>query len=282
MQYNSKIQLGRVVLNVENLEQQVDFYTEKVGLVIKNETDQMVDLGIENSAEVLVSLNKVIDLNNNMAGLYHIALLVPKRKDLGNILKHLLDSGVALQGGSDHGVSEAIYFSDTEGNGIEIYRDKEISEWDIDGETVNMVTEPLAVQEILALAENIDSYKLPIGTIMGHVHLSVPNALATSIEYQNLFAMGEKLKMPTASWIASGQYHHHLAFNSWARGQVERLENYAGLNRLTINLTSAEEFFAVEERLAQSTFFKIIKATKDYLLIEDSNGIRTEIRNRAL
>ena len=85
------------------------------------------------------------------SGLYHFAILLPTRKELARAVQRILDHGVGLDGMSDHGVSEAIYLHDPDGNGIEIYRDRARSEWPItpDG-SVGMTLEPLDLNELLA------------------------------------------------------------------------------------------------------------------------------------
>lgn len=85
------------------------------------------------------------------AGLYHTAFLYPTRKDLAVIVKRLIENGYPISGASDHGVSEAIYLNDPDGNGVELYRDRPKDEWTYreDG-TIEMVTEPLDLEDLLA------------------------------------------------------------------------------------------------------------------------------------
>lgn len=121
--YHSQFELGAVALNVRNLALQSLFYQQVLGLEVLAETDQQVDLGL--GEQVLIRLLKTEQEDSAAAsyGLYHLALALPSRQDLGTILRHFIDSKIPLQGASDHGYSEAIYLADTEGNGLEIYRD---------------------------------------------------------------------------------------------------------------------------------------------------------------
>ena len=152
-EYNSRIHLAEVALNVKDLESQTAFYHQLLGLEILNQSEKEVLLGA--GGKPLVKLIKTEDTSNpkQSYGLYHMALLLPTREDLANILKHLLDLKIPLVGGADHGYSEVIYLEDLEGNGIELYRDKPVAEWEIreDGRIIG-VTEELSAQAIYELA----------------------------------------------------------------------------------------------------------------------------------
>ena len=129
--YQSEISLGEVTLNVHDVVSQAAFYSNYIGFSILSQTDSEAELGLKDSKQVLIRLLKTDLPAKDNYGLFHIAILVPSRPALGAALKHLLLSGVNLTGGADHGYSEAIYLDDPEGNGIEIYCDKPVEEWDI-------------------------------------------------------------------------------------------------------------------------------------------------------
>ena len=130
-QYNSRIHLAEVALNVRDLASQIAFYHQLLGLEILSQSEGEALLGTSDKA--LVKLIKTDDISNpkQSYGLYHMALLLPTREDLANVFKHLLDLKIPLVGGADHGYSEAIYLEDLEGNGIELYRGKPVNKWDI-------------------------------------------------------------------------------------------------------------------------------------------------------
>ena len=176
-EYNSQIHLAVVALNVKDLESQIAFYHQLLGLEILSQSKGEALLGAGDKA--LVKLIKTDDMSNpkQTYGLYHMALLLPSREDLANVFKHLLDLKIPLVGGADHGYSEAIYLEDLEGNGIELYRDKPVTEWDIreDGRIIG-VTEELSAQDIYELGQELDPFVIAEGTRMGHVHLSVKNS----------------------------------------------------------------------------------------------------------
>ena len=276
--YQSAIRLGEVVLNVHDLEKQTIFYRDFIGFKVLNQTSDQVHLGISGSDEVLMRLVKTDLPAQDNYGLYHTAILVSDRPSLGAELKHLLTNGVPLTGGADHGYSEAIYLDDIEGNGIEIYRDKPVSEWDIreDGRIIG-VTEEMDADGVLAESLVQENFALSEGAIVGHVHLSVKNALATSKLYQRVFDLGDKMTIPSASWIASGNYHHQLAFNQWAGPNLaKRGENLPGLNYLTI-FVSDEIFFKASLKKAELYGLTILEKSENSFLMEDSDGIRTKV-----
>ena len=143
-EYKSHVYLAEAVLNVKDLASQIAFYQQIIGLELLSQTEIGV-LGLGGKA--LVQLIQAQDSGEvrEHYGLYHLAILLPTRKALADILKHLTDLQIPLVGGADHGYSEALYLEDLEGNGIELYRDKPVSTWDIreDGRIIG-VTEALA------------------------------------------------------------------------------------------------------------------------------------------
>lgn len=276
--YNSAIRLGMVSLNVKDLTNMTNFYTEIIGLSILSQDDNKSLLTFDGK-EAIIELRLVNSDQEATYGLYHTAILVPNRNALGLALRQILVTQAPLDGAADHGYSEAIYISDPEGNGVEIYRDKDVSEWDIkeDGQIIG-VTDPMDGQSMLDnLTEIPEVYKLDPATIIGHVHLSVHNALASSQLYQKVFQMGNKMTIPTASWIASGQYHHHLAFNNWGGPSLQKhQESNLGLNYLTIEY-SDQIFFDATLKKAQLHGMIVIEKEKNNYLLEDLDGIRTHV-----
>lgn len=276
--YNSAIRLGMVSLNVKDLTNMTNFYTEIIGLSILSQDDNKSLLTFDGK-EAIIELRLVNSDQEATYGLYHTAILVPNRNALGLALRQILVTQAPLDGAADHGYSEAIYISDPEGNGVEIYRDKDVSEWDVkeDGQIIG-VTDPMDGQSMLDnLTEIPEVYKLDPATIIGHVHLSVHNALVSSQLYQKVFQMGNKMTIPTASWIASGQYHHHLAFNNWGGPSLQKhQESNLGLNYLTIEY-SDQIFFDATFKKAQLHGMIVIEKEKNNYLLEDLDGIRTHV-----
>ena len=212
-------------------------------------------------------------------GLYHLAILLPSREDLANLFKHMAELQIQLVGGADHGYSEAIYLEDLEGNGIEIYRDKPVEDWDIreDGRIVG-VTEALSAQEIYEMGRKVEPFEIASTTRMGHIHLSVKDSQVASRFYQKVLGLEDKFSLPSASWIASGDYHHHLAVNEWGGKRLTRCEQgLPGLAYYVIEVASKEELLAIAER-GQEVEAPIKWLTSGQLEITDPDGIVTRIR----
>ena len=207
-EYESKIYLREVALYVADLARQKDFYQRVLGLELLEEQDGQVALGRDGQALVRLLATSDRQSVKSVYGLYHLALLLPSRQALADILKHLSENKVPMVGGADHGYSEAIYLEDPEGNGIELYRDKPQVDWDIreDGRIIG-VTEALAAQEIYELGQEVQPFSIAEGTRMGHVHLSVKNSRTASHFYQKLLDLEDKFSVPSARWLASGNYH---------------------------------------------------------------------------
>lgn len=205
--YNSKIYLGEAVLNVKDLARQTTFYTQILGLEILSQTEEEVLLGAGGKPLVhLIQTDRTESVKASY-GLYHMAILLPSREDLADVFKHIAKLNVPFVGAADHGYSEALYLEDPEGNGIELYRDKSVAEWDIreDGCIIG-VTEELSAQEIYEMGHKVEPFQIASATRMGHIHLSVRDSQATSVFYQKVLELSDKFTVPSASWIASGDY----------------------------------------------------------------------------
>ena len=277
--YKSHIYLAEAVLNVKDLTSQTAFYHQIIGLEILSQTETEAILGLGKEALVhLIQAEKDGEVREHY-GLYHLAILLPTRKALADVLKHLSDLRIPLVGGADHGYSEAIYLEDLEGNGIELYRDKPVSSWDIreDGRIIG-VTEALAAQDIYELEEKVDPFVLAEGTRMGHIHLSVKDSHAASQFYQKVLGLEDKFTIPSASWIAAGKYHHHLAVNEWGgKNLASRKQGLLGLAYYVIEVAHKEELLTIAQR-AQEVDAAIKWLTPSQLEITDSDGIVTRIR----
>lgn len=277
--YQSHIYLAEVVLNVKDLKSQTAFYHQIIGLEILSQTETEAILGLGRKALVhLIQTEKAGEVREHY-GLYHLAILLPTRKALADVLKHLSDLRIPLVGGADHGYSEALYLEDLEGNGIELYRDKPVSSWDIreDGRIIG-VTEALAAQDIYELGEKVDPFLLAEGTRMGHIHLSVKDSHAASQFYQKALGLEDKFSIPSASWIAAGKYHHHLAVNEWGgKNLASRKQDLLGLAYYVIEVAHKEELLTIAQR-AQEVDTAIKWLTPSQLEITDSDGIVTRIR----
>ena len=278
-EYNSRIHLAEVALNVRDLAGQTAFYHQLLGLEILNQSEKEVLLGA--GGKPLVKLIQTENTSNSKQsyGLYHMALLLPTREDLANVFKRLLDLKSPLVGGADHGYSEAIYLEDLEGNGIELYRDKPVTVWDIreDGRIIG-VTEELSEQDIYELGQEIEPFAIANGTRMGHVHLSVKNSRKSSAFYQESLNLEDKFTIPHASWIASGDYHHHLAVNEWGgKNLAPREQGMPGLAYYVVEVEN-KEFLVNLFTQAQDRQGQLQWISSSEFSVTDKDGIVTRVR----
>ena len=184
-------------------------------------------------------------------GLFHTAFLVPDRKALGRWLVHAANSDVALTGASDHLVSEAIYLDDPEGNGIEIYRDRDRSDWTyLPDDTVKMATQRLDLRALYDEAPKDGWQGQADGTAIGHIHLQVSDIPEADAFFRDVLGLDLMARYPGASFFATGKYHHHVAANVWnSRGRPRREAGMSGLSDYTIRFNDPAKFAAAVARL---------------------------------
>lgn len=279
--YNSKIYLAEAVLNVKDLARQTAFYTQIIGLDILSQTETEVVLGAGNKPLVhLIQTNREEAVKSSY-GLYHMAILLPSREDLADIFKHIAELDYPFVGAADHGYSEALYLEDLEGNGIELYRDKPVAEWDIreDGRIVG-VTEELSAQEIYEMGRKVETFVIAKDTRMGHIHLSVKDSQLATAFYQDVLELADKFTISSASWIASGDYHHHLAVNEWGgKNLTKRNKDMSGLAYYVVEVANKEDLIAIAER-AKNRETEVKWVSSNELRFEDSDGILTRVRKK--
>jgi len=244
--------VGQVDLKVQDLQRSLTFYKEVIGFRVLEQTEKSAKLTADGKT-TLLSIEQpedVIPKQGRTAGLYHFALLLPNRADLGRVLKHLLEVGYPLQGASDHLVSEALYLADPDGNGIEIYTDRPASDWDWNNNSVVMATEQMDAESVLAEGLNGSWHGLPEGTVMGHIHLHVSELGKTEEFYTKGLGFEVVCRYGSqALFISSGKYHHHIGLNTWnGVGAPVPPANSVGIESYTLILPNEE---SVNEMVAQ-------------------------------
>ncbi len=213
--------IGRVALTVGDLAGVSDFYERVVGLrtIEAGEGHTLLGAGDRPLVE-LVEDRTAPPRPPRTTGLFHLALLVPGRSELARSLQRLIETRWPLAGASDHLVSEALYISDPEGNGIEIYRDRPHDEWQRDGDELRMATLPLDLNDLLGeLDGEVADSAVSADTGMGHVHLNVADLDASERFYAGLLGLDVTARnYPGALFLSAGGYHHHIGLNTW-RGE---------------------------------------------------------------
>jgi len=228
----SPLRIGRVALTVRDLDRVSRFYQDIIGLKLIEADTQGHRLGA--GGRVLLDLRhdpQARPADRHQAGLFHTAFLLPGRAALADWVIHAAGRRAALDGASDHLVSEALYLTDPEGNGIEIYHDRPSEEWTIlpDG-SVAMATLPLDLNELAANRSGRPFDGMPGDTIVGHVHLQVGALDAAEAFYGGQIGMGLTTRYPGANFFGSDGYHHHIGTNIWnSRGAGPRPEGTTGL-----------------------------------------------------
>jgi catechol 2,3-dioxygenase len=248
---------GAVRLNVADLERARVFYEETIGLRPLAPDDEVLRLGANGVAVVeLVDSPSAPARPPRTTGLFHLAILLPTRHALAFALRRVVRSGWALTGASDHLVSEALYLSDPEGNGIEIYRDRPAADWPYSEGRLQMSTLPLDLEELAAELDDPDAPngEAPTGTRIGHVHLNVADLDRAEAFYHGLLGFDVTVRgYPGALFVSTGGYHHDLGLNTWAgEGAPPPPAGARGLNRFELFVDEPVELERLERRLSDA------------------------------
>jgi catechol 2,3-dioxygenase len=247
--------LGPVRLTVSDLDRSRVFYERAIGLRTTELEDGTLGLGVPGGPALLELRgdSSAPRLNRRAPGLYHLAILVPTRLDLAFALARLVQARWPLDGASDHMVSEALYLSDPDGNGIEIYRDRPRAEWRRDGDQLQMATLPLDLDDIVGQLHGAPELQaeVPVGTRIGHVHLQVSDLSEAEAFYHGVLGFDVMVRgYPGALFVSAGGYHHHIGLNTWhSAGSAPAPAGSVGLRSFTIELPDERELAAVLARL---------------------------------
>lgn len=238
-----------VDLVVKDLDAALGVYRDVLGFRVLKQEGRVAHVGAETPFLRLHERPDARERPARASGLYHVAYLLPSRADLGAFLRRLIETQWPVQGASDHDVSEAVYLSDVDGNGIEVYADRPRSEWrrTSDG-GIHMTTAPMDVQGVLAAATG-PFERAPDGTRVGHVHLHVGDWRSAERFYRDAVGFDLMTRYPGASFLAAGGYHHHVAVNEWlGHGAPPAPEDAVGLTEFTIALPTQDDVDAVAKR----------------------------------
>jgi catechol 2,3-dioxygenase len=245
--------MGAVHLTVADLDRSIAYYETQIGLRVHGRDDGHARLGAGGEDLLVLTEEPGAKPADGYSGLFHFALLVPKRVDLARWLAHAGRDRVPLSGMSDHFVSEAIYLSDPDHHGIEIYADRPRALWEGQVGT-RLTTLPLDTNDLLGTLEDPLSEPfagLAAGTVMGHVHLSVADVPQSVDYYEGVVGFGLMAELRRqAAFLSAGGYHHHLGLNTWqSAGRPYAPAGYARLTQMTIVLPDEAARDAVAERV---------------------------------
>ncbi|WP_246944668.1 VOC family protein [Bacillus pinisoli] len=237
--------VNHVHLKVLNVSRSLDFYQNLMGFQVINQTGKKAVLTAD-GVRPLVTIEQpddIISKQERTTGLYHYALLLPSRKDLGKLITLLLREQYPLQGATFHGTHDALYFQDPDGNGIEVAVDTNPSTWrDKTGKLDFSKHGPMNIESIIADANGERWNGLPEGTIMGHIHLHVSDLEKTKDFYHDGLGLDIEMEIPNqAVFFSSGGYHHHIGTNIWnGKNAPKPASNSVGMTFYTLVVSNEE------------------------------------------
>jgi len=240
-----------LTLTVHDRAALTSYYTHALGFEVLRQEGGAVVLGAPDAPILTLVEDRAAQRPARATGLYHFAVLLPTRADLGRWLGYAIRADVPLQGASDHLVSEAIYLADPEGNGIEIYRDRPRDEWPRANGGVAMDTLALDAQGVIEAGRGVPWTRMPVGTRLGHMHLQVSDIPAAEAFYRDLLGFDLMARYGTqASFLAAGGYHHHIGVNTWGtRGAPPAPQGSLGLRDYVIILPDQPAWEALRARI---------------------------------
>lgn len=250
-------QVGRVRLQVSDLAASLPYYTQVLGFRVVSQHDTVAHLGPE-GGPVLIELHERNGAHpvgrRGLLGLYHFAILLPDRAALGRFVSHLADVG-AYAGSADHLVSEALYLSDPDGLGIEVYADRPRGQWTTRLREIAMATEPLDLRALVRASGGEPWTGMPAGTTIGHVHFHVGALDGAEAFYHSALGFDKVVwSYPGALFFSAGGYHHHVGTNTWAAGAPLAGADDARLLEWELRLPTARDIEAAAAHAARAGY----------------------------
>lgn len=269
------LHIGAVGLIARDLDLLAGYYQKLLGLNVLERAPKFARLGV--SGTTLIEIEHRPDAkpdDDRTAGLYHTAFLMPTRRDHARWIMHIAHNRVPISGASDHGVSEAFYLDDPEGNGIEVYNDRPREQWQRQDGLIVMPTKQLDVEAILRETGPSEPYvAAPEGLRIGHIHLRVGSVERAEEFYRGAVGLDLTRRRGGATFMSSGGYHHHVGANVWhSDGAGPRDKDRAGLAWFSMEAADGPAFDAVAARLKAAN--ANVLATPDGLESADPWGTR--------
>ena len=248
------LRIASVHLGVGELPRSVSFYEHAIGLPVISQDDEGARLGADADSPslVLTRIEEPQPAPPHTTGLFHVAWLHPTRRDLAATIERVVRARWPIHGASDHGVSEALYLSDPDGLGVEVYADRPREQWrHLSSGELEMVTLPLDLDDLLAQSPLEEVPAMPGAATLGHIHLKVSDVARAAGFYRDTIGFEEQAHMPSAAFLAAGGYHHHIGLNSWqSRGAGPPSERAPGLREVVFELSGADALAQLQQRVA--------------------------------
>lgn len=277
--------ISQVHLRTAGLDRALEFYQGVLGLKLSGRSDTQATLsGRANEPELLVlseDRNAAAHVPGSI-GLYHFALRYRTRNDLAQAYRGLVEAAYPITGASDHGVSEAIYLSDPDGNGLELYTDRPRSRWNWRKGYISMVTTPLDPDNLLATApSSAVKVRSHLPPDLGHIHLHVRDLSAAERFYSDFLGLAvTQRSYPGALFFAAGDYHHHIGTNVWG-ANTRPPANSVGLISYRLEVPLAEILYCLSNRaplLGYESQVQPREKRNPILQVRDPSGTLLEIQ----
>ena len=273
----ARTEMGAVTLWVANLDAMVIYYRDGIGLELLAQDADRAVLGYK-GREIIVLESKpsMRHASPHEVGLFHTAILFDSQSALAAAVHSVATKYPGtFTGSADHLVSEAFYFNDPEGNGVELYWDRDRTAWSWAHGSIAMDTIYLDSNNYLRThlkREPVESTKK-----VGHVHLSVGSVEAAEVFYVKMLGFEKTLNWGgQALFVSAGKYHHHMAMNTWRSKGAGKRQLALGLGNVEINLASDNHVTETKDRLA---FHKQeVITVDDEVRVEDPWGNLIRIR----
>ncbi|MBD3949291.1 VOC family protein [Tuanshanicoccus lijuaniae] len=264
-------------LNAQDPSSLADFYQKTLGMTLleSDEATSYYRLGTSDKRTLLEIFPATLP-KGKTTGLYHVAFVFETRKQFGGALRHLLKIGARLDGFSDHGTHEAIYLPDSEGNGVEIYKDKPQEEWLKEDGSVAFASKFFPMVEIFEQGtKTYDGFNESVK--LGHVHLVVGSISETNNFYQDILGLTiTNNRDSEATFLASGTYHHHIAGNTWSgEGLPKLVDGQQGLRMIRWGVKKQATFNHLVQTLDEHAYPYWIEDER--IMVYDNSGLLLSI-----
>ena len=246
--------MGAVTLRVGNLDAMVTYYRDAVTLTLQSQDGPVAVLGRGSTPIVILQHTPELAVAApRSSGLFHTAILFDTQAQLAAAVYSVgTKHPGTFTGSADHLVSQAFYFTDPEGNGIELYWDRDRTAWSWTHGQVEMATLYLDPNEFIGehLTEAGQADPSAGNAIVGHVHLSVGDVATAREFYVDRLGFEATASLGgSALFVAAGGYHHHMAMNTWNSAGAGKRRLALGLGEVNIILPSIDDIGSLSERM---------------------------------